>query len=129
MKPETAFKKLERFALSNPKAANYRVAAAIVYKNRIVAYGNNSYKSSPFQKRYAADEHKIFLHAEISAIKNALRFLTVDELRYCTLYVCRVTTDGWGNSTPCVGCQRAIAEFEIKRVIYTTGRNEYGIYG
>jgi tRNA(Arg) A34 adenosine deaminase TadA len=107
-------------AAATPRVANYRLAAAIVYKNKVVAHGVPSYKSSPFQKKYAADEHKIFLHAEIAAIKNALRCLSVDELKHASLYVCRVKNDGWGNSKPCLGCQRAIAEFGIKRVIYTS---------
>jgi len=72
------------------------------------------------KKKYAADEHKIFLHAEIAAIKKALRFYSVDMLRGTTLIVCRVKKNGLGNSKPCIGCQRAIAEFGIKKVIYTT---------
>ena len=79
-------RRLTEIAAATPKVANYRLAAAIVYKNRIVSLGNPSYKTSPFQKKYAADEWKIFLHAEISAIKNSLRFISVEDLKYCTLY-------------------------------------------
>jgi tRNA(Arg) A34 adenosine deaminase TadA len=107
-------------AAVTPKVANYRLAAAIVDKGQIVSLGQSSYKTSPFQKKYAADEHKIFLHAEIAAIKKALRFYSVDMLRGTTLIVCRVKKNGLGNSKPCIGCQRAIAEFGIKKVIYTT---------
>jgi tRNA(Arg) A34 adenosine deaminase TadA len=113
-------RRLTEIAAATPKVANYRLAAAIVYKNRIVSLGNPSYKTSPFQKKYAADEWKIFLHAEISAIKNALRILHVDDLKHCTLFVCRVKHLGLGNSKPCSGCQRAIAEFGIKTVYYTS---------
>ena len=111
---------LTKAAKDAPKVANYKLAAAIVYKNRIISIGSSSYKTSPFQKRYAADEYKIFLHAEISAIKRALRYLAVDDLKNTSLYVCRVKKAGWGNSKPCIGCQRAIAEFGIKKVFYTT---------
>jgi len=111
---------LSKIASATPKVANYRLAAAIVYKNKNVSIGQSSYKTSPFQKKYAADEHKIFLHAEISAIKKALRFLSVDDLKHVTLYVCRVKANGWGKSKPCIGCQRAIAEFGIKNVWYST---------
>jgi len=114
------FRDLTSVAAATPKVANHRLAAAIVSKGKIISIGSSSYKSSPFQKKYAADEHKIFLHAEISAIKKALRSLTVDELKATSLYVCRVKSRGWGNSKPCIGCQRAIVEFGIKNVWYTT---------
>ena len=117
---------LALIAADAPKVANYRVSAAITYKNRLVSYGISSYKTSPFQKRFAADEYKIHLHAEIAAIKNALRTLHVSQLKNVTLYVCRVKSLGeWGNSKPCPGCQRAIAEFGIKNVIYTSADSDY----
>jgi tRNA(Arg) A34 adenosine deaminase TadA len=114
------FRDLTDIAAVTPKVANYRLAAAIVCKGKIISIGRSSYKTSPFQKKYAADEHKIFLHAEIAAIKKALRYLSVDDLKSTSLYVCRVKSRGWGNSKPCIGCQRAIAEFGIKKVWYTT---------
>jgi tRNA(Arg) A34 adenosine deaminase TadA len=117
---QKAFNDLSKVAAVTPKVANYRLAAAIFYKNRLVTYGTSSYKTSPFQKKYAADEWKIFLHAEIATIKNALRFLDQWQLKKSTLYICRVKHGGkWGNSKPCSGCQRAIAEFGIKNVLYT----------
>jgi tRNA(Arg) A34 adenosine deaminase TadA len=111
---------LAEIAALTPKVANYKLAAALEYKNRIVAYGTSSYKSSPFQKKYADTEHRIFLHAEIATIKNALRQLDLWQLKKSSLYICRVKNKGvWGISKPCDGCQRAIAEFEIKNVYYT----------
>ena len=111
---------LSEIAALTPKVANYKLAAALSYKNRIVAYGTSSYKSSPFQKKYASTEHRIFLHAEIATIKNALRQLDLWQLKKSSLYICRVKNEGkWGNSKPCEGCQRAIAEFGIKNVYYT----------
>lgn len=119
------FNTLTEIAIATPKVSNTRLAAAISVKNRIVSFGANSMKSSPFQKRYAKNEHHIFYHAEIAAIKNSLRHLEVHELRKATLYVCRIKTDHgknliWANAKPCVGCFRAIVEFEIPRVLYTT---------
>jgi deoxycytidylate deaminase len=113
------FNNLTEVATATERVANYKLAAAIVYKNRIISYGVPSYKTSPFQKKYAADEHKIHLHAEIAAIKNALRHLSLEQLKKSSLYVCRVKDTGWGMSKPCCGCQRAILEFGIKKVIYT----------
>lgn len=62
------------------------------------------------------------MHAEIHAIKNALRHISVDELKRATLLVLRTREDtpsGWGMAKPCEGCMRAIAEFGIKSVKYT----------
>lgn len=87
--------------------------------------GANSKRTDPFQARFAKNEHAIFLHAEVAAIKAALKVLTLEELRKSTLYVCRVKFDNedrrpiLGLSKPCVGCRRAIIEFQIPRVVYT----------
>lgn len=119
------FKNLTSIAAANPYVASCRLAAAITYKNRVVSYGVNSYKTSPFQKRFASNEDRIHLHAEISAIKNALRVMNVDDLKHTVLYVCRVKRSGhWGMSKPCEGCQRAILEFGIKKIFYTTDDND-----
>jgi len=104
-----------------------RHAAAIVYKNQIISYGVNQKKSHPFHSRFSEHDDAIFLHAETDAIKNALRQISEDDMEKATLYVCRVKYDSngpgkkltWGNSKPCIGCQRAIANFGIKDVIYS----------
>jgi len=104
-----------------------RHAAAIVYKNQIISYGVNQKKSHPFHSRFSEHDDAIFLHAETDASKNALRQISEDEMEKATLYVCRVKYDSngpgkkltWGNSKPCIGCQRAIANFGIKDVIYS----------
>ena len=114
------FDTLSKIAAVTPKVASCKIAAAISYKNRTVSYGTSSYKTSPFQKKYASTEHRIFLHAEIATIKSALRSLDLNELKKSTLFICRVKANGdWGVSKPCEGCQRAIAEFEIANVYYT----------
>ena len=79
-----------------------------------------------FQKKYAPNEDAIYLHAEVSAIKNALRHIDEKVLAKSTLYICRIKRTGsrnspftWGISKPCTGCQRAIATFNIKTVVYS----------
>ena len=108
-------------------------AAAIVRGNKIVSVGFNHMKSHPFQAKYAKNEMAIFLHAEVHAIKNALREIEVDELNRCDIYITRVKRKKagdknfvWGLSKPCPGCARAIAEFGFRRTIYTT--DEHGKY-
>jgi len=123
---------LAKVAAAN--ASHEKFAAAVVYRNRIISVGMNSMKSHPLQAKYGKNKEAIFLHAEIAAIRNALRELEVDELSKCEIYIARVKKEKpfskkyiWGLAAPCSGCRRAIAEFGLKRVIYTT--NEHGKYG
>lgn len=106
-----------------------KIAAAIVIKNKKVSIGINSMKTHPFQKMYGKNEMAICLHAEIDAIKNALRRVTVDDLKTATLYVARakylLKSPGkydvvYGLADPCNGCKRAIVNFGIKNFCYTT---------
>ena len=111
--------------IANPVRC-YRLAAGVFYKNGVVGLGINSYKSDPLQAKYAKNEDAIYLHAEVAAIKNALRYVTVNDLRKCTLAVVRVKKDNLTGlfrpamSKPCSGCQSCIAAFEIPTVVYTT---------
>lgn len=120
------FSVLFEVAVATPKVANAKLAAAIVYKNRIVSIGVNSLKTNPFQIRFASSSDSIYLHAETAAIKNALRQLSLRELSRASLYVCRVKSKdgtpnnfGFGLAKPCIGCTRAIIEFNISKVFYT----------
>jgi deoxycytidylate deaminase len=112
----------------NINRSGARLASALHYKNQIIAYGVNQNKSHPFHSQFSEREGAIFLHAETDAIKNALKRISENELSKATLYVCRVKFDSgnrktkkitWGLSKPCVGCQRAIATFGIKDVIFS----------
>jgi len=117
----------------NTTASGARLAAALVYKNRIVSVGINQKRSHPFQAKYSKNEDAIYLHAETDTIRTALRHLSEKQLSKSTLYVCRIKhEDGsdtpliWGLSKPCVGCQRAIATFDIKGVVYSEeGKGAY----
>ena len=125
------FQTLEKIAAANP--SDIKFAAAIVRNSRIISVGMNSMKSHPMQARFAKNKDAIFLHAEIAAIKNALRELNVDDLEKTDLYICRIKKPKpkskswvWGLAKPCEGCQRAITEFGIRRTVYTT--DETGVY-
>ena len=111
-------------AASSEKVAAARVSAILVIKNRIIAFGTNRRKSHPFQAEYGKNKDSIFLHAETDCIKNALKSVDMEDLRKATMYVARVKKhegrDVWGMAKSCCGCTRAIVEFGIKRVVYTT---------
>ena len=113
-------------AVSSDVSGGARVGAVIVLKNKVIAFGRNQKKTHPFQVEYTRRPGAICLHAENAAIKNALKRISVDDMRKATLYVARAKrTDAggpyiYGIAKPCSGCNRAIATFEIKRVVYTT---------
>lgn len=117
-----------------PAKANTRVSAAVVYKNNIISFGINARKSHPFQAKFGKNKDAVYLHAETDAIKNALKYITIDELEKSTLYVCRIKfTDTmkkgmiFGLSKPCPGCTRCIVNFGIQSVIYSLDNTGYAM--
>jgi tRNA(Arg) A34 adenosine deaminase TadA len=124
---------LAKVAAANP-AQREKLAAAIVFRNKIISIGMNSMKSHPMAAKYGKNKEAIYLHAEISAIKNALREIDVDDFSKCDIYITRVKKEKpftnkfvWGLAKPCAGCERAIAEFGLKRVVYTCDDGDIGV--
>lgn len=117
-------------ACENETTGRARLSACIVHRNRIISVGYNHKKSSPFQAEYAKNEEAIYFHAETHAIKNFLRQADAELLEKSTLYIARAVTGPFkkkwntANALPCAGCMRAIHDFQIGRVVYTSGRNE-----
>jgi deoxycytidylate deaminase len=123
---------LAQVAIDVVPVRSSRIAAAVVYKNDIVAFGINEKKSHPFQAKYGKNPESIYLHAEIAAIKNSLRHITALELEKSSLYICRVKFEDstkakliCGLSKPCVGCFRCISAFGIKQVYYSLDGDSY----
>lgn len=115
---------LLKIAEAQTPVRRFKHTAAIVHKNRIISIGMNSLKSDPFQVKYGRNKDSIFLHAEVAAIKNALKRVEVDFLKRCMLISVRKRPDGSiGIAKPCFGCERCIAEFGIRKVLWT---NEFG---
>lgn len=111
-----------------PKSSNrYRLAAAIIKKNRILGMGINNYcKSHPLQAKYAKHKKAIYPCAEVNSVHNAIKRHGREELRGATIYVARLryanskrTELISGLAYPCVGCQKHIKELGIKKIIYT----------
>lgn len=94
---------------------------AIIYDKRgnVLSVGNNSYvKTHPLQARYArtaGEPHKIYLHAEVSAIT---RCSNLDRAHKMVIF--RYNEDGSpAMAAPCKICQQAIANTNIKIVEHT----------
>lgn len=113
-----------------------RVVAALYIKNEMVGLGWNQNRTSPFQAQHGKNSDAIYLHAELHAIKQALRVVGHDDLirAKTTLFVCRAKRTRragpfvWGLARPCSGCMGAISKdwFKIKNVVYSLNEDEYG---
>jgi tRNA(Arg) A34 adenosine deaminase TadA len=115
---------LTDLAIANTGTRNrIKLAAGVVFKNRLVAVGVNSYKSHPLMSKFGKNPEAIYLHAEVDAIKNALRVLSLQELEKSDILVVRVKRDEHDYKTclakPCEGCARAIETFNIRNLYYT----------
>jgi tRNA(Arg) A34 adenosine deaminase TadA len=119
---------LTRLAIENPGVnGRFKMAAGIVYRKHLIATGINSYKTHPWmseERGYRPDQ--IYLHAEVDAIRNALRLITQAQLAKCDLYVVRIkrpcsNSTFWvhGLAKPCPGCQKIIKTFDIQRIFFT----------
>ena len=110
-----------------------RHAAAVVLDGTIVSFGVNQNKTHPFQAKYSHHPEARMIHAENSALLKALKRLPREDLKRADLYVSRIKTPvgtselTWGNSCPCLGCQRAIREFGLRRVIHTLEGRDFAI--
>jgi len=123
---------LSKIAADISPIRSARLAACVVHRNSIIAFGTNCMKSHPFQARYGKNDDSVYLHAETSAIKNALKYISLEELSKCTLYISRVKYEDtkknkllFGTAKPCPGCFRCINTFNIKKVYYTLDNQSY----
>jgi deoxycytidylate deaminase len=127
VRPKKYFDILQKVAEALEPVSRQRIAAMLVYKNDVIAVGYNKMKTHPFQRQFAKHEDAIYLHAEVDCIKNALRNVDLNIIKKSTMYVLRVKRPDdnpkkfvRGLAKPCCGCQRALAQFGIKDVHYTT---------
>ena len=133
-KPRKILNNLFDLAQDVQPVSRARIVAAIMYRNKIIAYGFNQLKTHPMAVRFGRHPEARFLHAEVSAISNCIRKYGPDILKKSTLFVARAKQNDegsefyWGMAKPCIGCSKAIATFKIPTVIYTTNNeNEIGV--
>tara|TARA_Y100000588_G_scaffold14934_2_gene16023 strand:- start:66756 stop:67190 length:435 start_codon:yes stop_codon:yes gene_type:complete len=110
-----------------------RIAAGVVFKNNFVSIGFCQRKTDPMQKQFAINEHCIYMHAEIHAIKQAKKILTPSQFKKSSIFVARsriITNQinnkkikkSWkfGLAKPCEGCQSCIEHYGLQKSVYTT---------
>lgn len=125
---------LHKVAIAVPKIGSGKLAAAIVYRGRIIAVGINQAKTHPLQEKFKKNPHRNSLHAEVSAIIRGSRILNEYELSRASIYVARSKKvngiDSPGLAKPCAGCLDLIIASNIKEVWYTDegGINRIGIH-
>lgn len=97
-----------------------RIVAGIHRKGKLLSVGFNQRKSHPLQAKWASRPERIFLHAEIDAIRNYLYHHTLDSLESCSMLVVRVkrSNNRWvcGCAKPCSGCRRALEFYGLKNI-------------
>ena len=102
------------------------MAAGITYKKHLISTGTNQPKTHPLMMSEGYREDQLFRHAEVDAIRNALRLITPSQLAQCEMHIVRVkrphnASKRWvhGLAKPCEGCANVIENFGIKKVFWT----------
>ena len=122
-------KKLTKLAVDTGGFDTHRrvpMAAGIVYKRQLIATGTNRSKTHPLMMSEGYRPDQKFMHAEVDAIRNALRLITPAQLAQCEIHIVRVkrphiSSNRWvyGLAKPCAGCANIIEKYGIKQVFWT----------
>lgn len=96
-----------------------QILACLTSKDGKIIYGLNSRKSHPMQKRFALNEFKIFMHAEIHCLVQAVRCKNFS-IPGSTIEVFRWSKVSHSPqlSFPCDGCFKALKESKVESVTY-----------
>lgn len=96
------------------------MAAIIAKRKKILSIGFNSRKTHPMMQKFTDNHLKISLHAEIDALKNALKIYSREEIKGSEIYVARIMKNGCsGVAKPCSSCQLALNDYGIVGVYWT----------
>ena len=103
-----------------------KVAAALIYKGRVLATGTNQYKSHPLMMTRGYREDQCWRHAEVDCIVNASKIMSKEQMTRCELRVVRAKRPGhnskdWvlGLAKPCPGCSQVIRNHGITNISWT----------
>ena len=118
---------LMRLAVNEPlNTGPVKVAAALIYRGRILATGTNQYKTHPLMMTRGYREDQNWRHAEVDCIINASRFMTKEQMARCELRVVRAKrpsadSHDWilGLAKPCRGCAQVIRNYGITHVTWS----------
>jgi len=95
----------------------YQLCSLIVKRNRVLAVGYNSRKTSPMMQ----NSHMQMWHAESHAVSRCPQ----NELDGAEIIVARVRSSGKpGLARPCKICEDILRRYGIRRVFYTVNGND-----
>lgn len=124
-KSERIINQLFSLARDHEAVANAKIVAALAYKGTIISYGFNQARTSWMARRFRRNPKSHYLHAEVDAVRNALKIVDAFTISKSTLYVARAKHQSrngpmiYGMAKPCIGCQECIEFFNIKKVFYS----------
>lgn len=111
--------RLLSLARDSPFDTKFNLVAAIVDGNTPLAIARNEMKTHPLQNKFKKNKYSDYLHAEIAAIKQAVKLIGHD-LKGHDIYIVRIGKDGKPRlAKPCEGCQSAIEAFNLRKVFHT----------
>lgn len=104
------------------------IGCVITYKNLPIALGYNSHKTHPLQKKYnryrtnreGIGEITPKRHAEINALSKIKREDVNPEKMVAYIYRIKIEEPYYGLARPCPSCMKALKDFGIKKIVYTT---------
>lgn len=118
--------------MSDYNKKNIHIGAVIVYKNRVIANGYNTNKTSPIQykynkyremncsedREYIADSHLPCIHAEMKCLIDT-KDMDIDWSK-TSIFIYREHKGIQRMCKPCPSCEKALKDRGIKHIYYTT---------
>lgn len=106
-----------------------KVVSFLIYKGKIVNFGVNSEKTSPMQKFYRKKTSLATIpnfidkeHSEINLLRRT--YFGEFDMRRVELVVISKRNDGnFRLARPCCTCMRAVKDYGIQNIYYTTNEN------
>lgn len=122
-------KNASKFSDYNKK--NIHIGSVLVYKNKIIANGWNTQKTSPIQYQYnkhreiecgtrnfSADDHLPCIHSEMKCLIDT-KYMDIDWNKV-SIFVYRESCGKTRMCRPCPSCMKALKDRGIKHIYYTS---------
>ena len=103
----------------------FRHGAVLIKGGSVLNIAANSDNHTSFGQRFRSDPGRATHHAETACILGLDKTIP----QGATVYVARVNRAGeWKKSKPCSMCHEVLKFVGVKKVVYTTGPNQWDAY-